>query len=1373
MKRFTFSTIHSNLTFWFLILALLPLIVVMFITYKVRTQTFEETTYEKLSAIRDLKVLQVESWLNERKGDFGTFIKNTDKKILNEALKENKSTRPDNSSKDRIRSVLHNYQNTNPIYENMFIINRKTGIVAISSDPAAEGHDRKDEACFLNAIISDKIVLGEIFYSPETGNYLLPFSLALHASAEKTSEITGVLVAYIDLKNSLYSVLLNRTGLGKTGETLILNKDRIALNELRWYEKAPLQLHLNTLPALYSSQGKTGVLLAYDYRGVKVLSAYTYIPDTGWGFVCKQDWSELNESNVAMNKFLMILLILSAILIVVIVYFVSISISSPIVELNTDTQKIASGDYTVRNSVKSHNELGRLGESINFMVKSIESRVAIEKGVSAISEAMIGHLLREQYADKTLKQLLKVTGADMAVFYALNEQETEFEPFDSIGADKKLLEPFLAEKPEGEPGIALAQKNIHHLKNLPADTRFRYKTSAGEIIPREFITIPVKNNTDKVIAFISLVSVSRFSAEVPEMLQQSWNVINTSYTNLVVSEQTAILASTLLQSNQKLEAQAEELQEQSEELQHQARELQKSSDELLMQNQELEMQRIQVEETTRLKSEFLSNMSHELRTPLNSINALSHVLIRQASHKLSAEENEYLIVVERNGKRLLALINDILDLSKVEAGKIELQPRPLSLNALINQVADNLQPLVKQKNIAMTFESPGESIDIETDESRLDQVLVNVIGNAVKFTDKGGVTISLSKDEKAIHIEVKDTGIGISQDAIPYIFDEFRQVDGSTSRSYEGTGLGLAIANKLVHALHGKIAVESTLGKGSAFTISLPLKWEWSIEPEIFSPSIQPEADQLKKTILVVDDDPKIVKQISSSLDDAGYHTIGTTSGKEALKLAGQYKPYAITLDIVMPDMDGLEVLQYLKSNPETTHIPVIVISISDDKQASLALGAVGYITKPVDRQALIREIRKLNPNPATIMIVDDNPVDRRQIHDILQKENMYDIEAESGPRCLELLRIHQPDVLVLDLVMPGMDGFEVLDVIRKKPETRDLPVIVVTAKDLTSHDREILSGKVSTVLNKSSMAPEKILVEIKRILAQIEDTKLAVANPVIQNPIKRILIVEDNEIAVIQVKKILEKEGLAVDVASDGKHALEYVQHTIPDGIILDLMMPGINGFELLEIIRNTKETRKLPVLILTAKNLTKHDLSRLSANNVQQLIQKGDVNPLELLNKVKTMLGIDPLTGSVNVNSDASHQHFIQPSESVRDENDKRPRILVVEDNTDNRLTIRAILGEKYIVAEANSGEEGLLKTRSELPDLVLLDISLPIMNGLEVVKLLKNNDATKHIPVIALTAKAMKNDRETIIEAGCDEYVAKPIDQEELITKIERLL
>jgi len=369
----------------------------------------------------------------------------------------------------------------------------------------------------------------------------------------------------------------------------------------------------------------------------------------------------------------------------------------------------------------------------------------------------------------------------------------------------------------------------------------------------------------------------------------------------------------------------------------------------------------------------------------------------------------------------------------------------------------------------------------------------------------------------------------------------------------------------------------------------------------------------------------------------------------------------------------------------------------------------------------------------------------------------------------MALIQRSLPDVLVLDLMMPGMDGFEVLEKLREEPRTVNLPVIVVTAKDLTAQDRKRLSHNVASVLEKSDTTSRRLLQEIKRILLEIEDPKTRLE--AIRN---RILLVEDNEAGIIQVKTALQKEGYNVDVAQNGQEALDYVKHTIPDGIVLDLMMPEVDGFEVLEKIRGRADTANIPVLILTAKDLTPEDLKKLSVNNIQQLIQKGDVDPEGLLAGIRAMLGGQTEPVEEPVFSGKTRNLSKIPSSAGKLETkdpDKPATILVVEDNPDNMITLRAVLGDSYNILEATDGKEGLKAILEERPDLVLLDISLPLMDGYQVVQEIKENKDVSDIPVIAMTAHAMKGDKEKILAAGCDDYISKPIDPETVLEKIRR--
>lgn len=1371
MKPLSFKSIRGRLTFWFLFLSLTPLVIGFLITYNQQKRSLEQENINKLTAIRDLKVQELNKWLTERFGDVRVMAGDYEVRGLEFAIDSNIKSSEELEKIHLARELLKRNQRNYDDYEEIFIVGAKTGIVELSSNIIYEGNSKTHDSYYTVPMETGEIYIKNIYYSQTMSKPQMTFSIPIYC-LKHNRHIIGILVARINLEKSLYKLLLNRVGLGETGETLIVDEDVIALNELRYFDNAPLNLKILAEPAIKASQGLTGITVTDDYRGEEILAAYTHIPETGWGFVCKQDKYELDAPlrNFVWN--IIVLFIVSGLLIVLIVFWVIRRITKPIVEMDIAAQKIKAGDYSIRTKVSSRDELFSLSTSINEMTAAIYSRITTQQAVSDISDTMIGQSSMQQFGSELLKQLMTITDANMSTFYILNEASLQYEHFTSIGANEDLLEPFNSINPEGEIGNAISTKNIYYLRNIQESTIFKYKTIAGAAIPKEIITIPIIIE-GTVVALISLVNINKFNEISYEVVKQSWSAINTSYSNLLSNERTRIFAEQLSLSNQQLEVQTEELQDQAEELQEQTEELQHTSEELQEQNLELDMQKKEVEAANKLKSEFLSNMSHELRTPLNSIMALSRVLIMQAGDKLTEEENGYLEIIERNGKRLLSLINDILDLSKIESGKMEVFPEFVSMGTLLQMIKENMQYLAEERSLDLTLDIPDNFPRVETDESKLHQVLTNVVGNAIKFTEKGSVDISVTHDSTDVHIVVKDTGVGISKEELVHIFEEFRQADGTTSRKFEGTGLGLAIAIKMTAILGGDIKAISTRGKGSVFTITIPIKWN---KDDIHKESLLIETNDLEKDkdlILVVDDDPIIVRHISEYLHESGYTTISASTGKKAIELAEKYSPFAITLDIVMPEMDGWEVLQKLKANQITKDIPVIVISVSDDRDTGFALGAIGYINKPIDKNLLLSEVYSLQKRPTSVMIVDDNDFDRQQAANIIEAEDINTVLASGGKECIKLLEDKIPDILILDLMMPEMDGFKVLDEIRKRPKTKDLPVIVVTAKDLTADDKAKLTGKISSVIAKSESSAHELFAEIKRILRELKQTKKDDISSR-QNSKIRILMVEDNPEAIIQVKAVLEKEEYNIDIADGGQQALDYIKHTIPDGIILDLMMPDVDGFDVLEKLRSIEITKNIPVLILTAKDLTKSDLAKLNANNVQQLIYKGDVDIKGLLKKVRLMLGNEPIIQikdkikNKEVKSNDEKGSFVKLVDK-----DGMPSILIVEDNADNMITIKAILKGKYTIYEAVDAEIGLKIANDKLPDLILLDISLPNMDGVDVVKELKENENTKYIPVIAVTAQAMIGDKEKILNEGCEGYVSKPIDQKELLREIESLL
>ena len=854
-------------------------------------------------------------------------------------------------------------------------------------------------------------------------------------------------------------------------------------------------------------------------KGEKMLTVYTYIPETGWGFISKQDMHELNAPIREMTRNFIIIILIASLAIYLMAVFLSRSISSPIIEMSHLSKKIQEGDFSVRNKIVSSDEIGILAGAFNSMTESIESRLRIKEGVRDISQACSSRRDLEDFGQSVLLKLISLTNSNMAALYVLNNELQVFEHFTSYGAHEEIRTSFDKNEFEGEFGRVLSSGEICHMVNIPDDTKFRFITVAGEAIPKEIITIPLKEK-NKVIAIISLASIYKYTDEAVEILNQSWNSICTSYSHLLSFVETKRLSRELLEMNQELEVQAEELQAQSEELKSQSEELQE-------QNMELDMQKKQVEEANRLKSEFISNMSHELRTPLNSILALSRVLSMRAKNKLDEEELNYLEIVERNGKQLLALINDILDLSKIEAGKMDVDCKKISLRLLLEGIIDSLEPIAMKKGVSISLDIPDTLPGIETDELKLHQIFLNVIGNAVKFTEKGKVEITASHDTELVKIKVSDSGIGIPEKSLKTIFEEFRQVDGSSSRQYEGTGLGLSIVKKMIHILDGSIHVESKLGKGSVFTVSIPFR--------------------CNKELL--NSDP-------SFKEDSDAYTISQAAYDKFLSGAGNI----------------------------------------------------------------------------------------------------------------------------------------------------------------------------------------------------------------------RILLVEDTEASVIQVKLLLENEGFTIDVASGGKEAIEYLRNNIPDGIILDLMMPEVDGFEVLSHIRRLDTHKDIPVLILTAKDLSIKEISNLKSNNVYQIIQKGDVDRKDLLAIINKILGLTAKVTSPKPTLLGSQRIKKSVSGSKKS---NLPGILVVDNNEDNMISINAILKDKYRLWNAIEGVEGIKLAQEHLPDLILLDMSLPKMDGVEVVRKLKKQPDTKNIPVISVSARAMEKDIESFLKAGCNDFVSKPVDGEELIQKIEKLI
>ena len=691
------------------------------------------------------------------------------------------------------------------------------------------------------------------------------------------------------------------------------------------------------------------------------------------------------------------------------------------------------------------------------------------------------------------------------------------------------------------------------------------------------------------------------------------------------------------------------------------------TEELQRKNRQIEAQNKKVMEASRLKSQFLANMSHELRTPLNAVLALSEILANEMSGPLNGEQVKQVSIINRSGKSLLRLINDVLDLSKIEAGRMVVEKAPMSLHSLITLMVDTLKPLAEDKNLSLTTKlAPGLPEFIKADEHKLRQILINLIGNGIKFTERGGVRLEAGFTAKPAMISfvITDTGIGIPPDAVERVFDEFCQADGSTTRKYGGTGLGLTISKRMAELMGGTLTVDSTTGEGSTFTLTVPYETAppvpasptealRRVRMQVPEPSLMSTGDDsstalhdTRPVVLVAEDEQDNLYIMKKYLNRLGCQAIFARDGNEVLEKARKYRPIAITLDLVLPKKNGWDVLSELKTDPQTRHIPVIIASVLDNQERGFCLGAYRYLVKPITETDLADTVLQIQAaerkDVKRVLIIDDNVVDSDLMARLLS-ENKYDVlRAARGEEGISTAAREKPDLILLDLTMPGMDGFEVMEGLKRREETRAIPVVIYTAKDLTAHEQERLRRDARSVFMKNPLDPVGMLAEIGALVKGLPG---GVGEP---------------------VAGIDAEPGDAADTWQETAGAVETVAR----------------------------------------------ELGRL-----------------------------------------------------------QKKRILLVEDDAANQYTIEFLLkGEGYEVTIAENGREGIERAGEAHPDVILMDMMMPVMGGHEATRALKESADLKDIPVIALTAAAMTGDREKALAAGCDDYVSKPINQGHLFSRLE---
>lgn len=775
-------------------------------------------------------------------------------------------------------------------------------------------------------------------------------------------------------------------------------------------------------------------------------------------------------------------------------YFLLKKIRDPLKDLTAITEEYRNGRMDARSRYVSTDEIGVLAASFNGFADTVQAELQGKENAARISDVMLREEALAPFCRELLAVMVRFTGSQAGAIYLLNPEKSEFIPFESTGLIASRTVSFSATGREGEFGAALSTRQIQHITDIPEDTRFIFSTVIGELRPREILTIPVVSGKD-VVAMISLASIRPYSPPAIRLVNDSWSILTARFNGVLAFRKISEFSEILEQQNSELTEKSRELAVQAEAMRQQNAEMAVQAKVMREQNTELELQKKQLDESNRLKSVFLSNMSHELRTPLNSVIALAGVLNhRLAGGAIPEEEYSYLEVIERNGRQLLGLINDILDLSRIEAGREEVNLSHFSVKELISTIVSMIEPQAAEKQIALHNYVSATLPTVTSDLSKCQHILQNIVSNAVKFTTEGSVDITAAVTGDEIHITVTDTGIGIDPDKLRYIFDEFRQADERIARTYGGSGLGLSIAKKYARMLNGSIDVESTRGKGSAFTLRLPLTGTLSPlqqkEPAVKiqeSPAGTGAADQTNMTsgknptILVVEDSEPAVIQIVDILTTHGYKVQVARNAREAFERIALALPDGIILDLMMPEVDGFAVLKMIRADEKTAQIPVVILTAKhitgeelkvlkgnhihqliqkgDISRSGLLAAIANMVAVPRDYEIPVAEkpARHQITGKPTILIVEDNPDNMTTLRALL-KDRYTVIEATDGRAGIEHVRARTPDLILMDLSLPVMDGFTVLDAIRKEEHLKHIPVIAVTARAMKGDREEILS---------------------------------------------------------------------------------------------------------------------------------------------------------------------------------------------------------------------------------------------------------------------------------------------------------------------------
>jgi HAMP domain-containing protein/CheY-like chemotaxis protein/signal transduction histidine kinase len=950
------------------------------------------------------------------------------------------------------------------------------------------------------------------------------------------------------------------------------------------------------------------------------------------------------------------------------------------------TTAVTKGDLTRSIQVEASGEVAELKDYINTMINNLRLTTDrnneqdwLKTNLARFTGMLQGQRDLTTVGRSLLSELAPLVSAQQGVIYQMESEES---------GTMVLLSAFADSDQDGHPsrlhvgnglvGQCAAEKQRMLITEVPANA-VPIRSGLFQAVPRSVIVLPILFE-DRVKAVIELASLSIFTASHLAFLDQLTSSIGIVLNSIEATMQTEGLLKQSQQLATELQTQQTELQQTNEQLAQKAQQLAEQNVEVERKNQEIEQARRAVEEkakelalTSKYKSEFLANMSHELRTPLNSILVLGQQLADNPDSNLTNKQVEFARTIHGAGTDLLNLITDILDLSKIESGTVSVQAEEVFFASLLDMIARPFRHEAENRHLNFEVHSdPHLTRSLVTDSKRLQQVLKNLLSNAFKFTEKGGVRMSvfaaesgwteghpvLGRSAAVVAFEVTDTGIGIPPEKQRIIFEAFQQADAGTSRKYGGTGLGLAISRELAGLLGGEIQLRSTPDEGSTFTLYLPQTY---VGPSTGVPGAESKSSAMpapgqptagassKRTIeqiaiaddrenlqpedailLIVEDDPYFATMLCDLARDNGFKVLVATRGAEALALAHEFQPTAISLDVFLPDMLGWTVLNHFKQDPRTRHIPVQMLTLDEDRQHGLARGAFSYLIKPATSEqlkaAFVRMKEYTAPRRKRLLVVEDNPAEQLSIRELLGYEDI-DVEiASTGSQALAAIDEQPFDCVVLDLRLPDMSGFEILERFRDTPSLSDLPVVVFTGKDLSPEEDARLHLLARSVVVKGVESPERLLDEtalfVHRVVTDLPPEKQKMLDLLHHSDDalvgKKVLVVDDDVRNIFALSSVLERRGMTVLTAGTGREAINTLESTPDVAIVLmDIMMPDMDGYETMQIIRRNPSFRRLPIIALTAKAM-KGDREKCLEAGASEYLAK-PVNTEQLLSALR----------------------------------------------------------------------------------------------------------------------------------------------------------